>query len=1276
MISKYEKTNGVKLFALVAVLAMVFAGAAVMMNDSVDAANEPTNLSGAITSTQEFGDGTEVVVDGKLTIPTGMALIISGTGKLTVESGATITIAAGGQLIFQQTKVGESDEYKNPTVIIDGTIVAEGTISDSYTKLATTGDNADKAVNAAYYGAIVNNTVYGPTAKTGVFLNGSITLERGAELWTTTELVGDAQVEKTEGDDTQNVIPIAVGTETGKLTVPNNGTAAADGQIVMGAKATLDISKRSSQISVIKSQEILMNQGATLTMNGHANDVVIKVTSSNAYYTYGSVSINSTDNEYTDDGNAIKETSNLTFTVTSQTTPALDAQKKNITVREYIVNIEGTVDAGDAIAIGAAVANGTYYKVTEDKTISDENKLVAPSASVTGKLTITDNTYTVSGSEKVATVTIDGYTIVSGTVTAQYKVTTGNGATSSFAAINVGSTPGTLYITGDVSLHINSIRDTANSNQTQVAGLKIVVDGGKMTLYGAAVDATYSLGTHTFAGAYTVTDETGNNSTSYFMDFATAVQEAITAGAEDVYAFAWGSEDPTTTDAKIEAGATVVDTQITIPADMILHVFNAMVVTENGELIFQVDSGFEFGDGATTDPTYTLIVEGKVTDNDYVMEDLSLEQFVYEVKKTTETETEVIDTYTSLAIALKEAQPNDEIQLVKDVVIESNMEIPADVTVITATTDGTNPEITINSAVLTVNGTLVIDATNPDKAVVFGKVSGSTTVGSIVVNNVIKNADVDTFVGATIPGAYFQGQIGEDDEGTYYVTSAAVASANAGTTGAIDIYGKLAMGDITFTQGENSLAITVHGEVSGNVTIAGEEVTVNLTGTKAAFTGSVSYVATAGTATVQFTAASGAVLNTESFNDGETTTTNLAINGDLIGNVTISAGSVNAGADLKVGYYDTEKSQVTTVASGATLNVLEGDKITVYSTTATGEKAFAGFVIDGTLNIDEGTITLGVSKDGHGQMVVNGTLNLSGINTTIAGIVKIAGTMNISEETGSAANVTFAQLYIGSAAETLGVGGVVTGPLSIATNGFVVVYPGADITNAAIDEDANGETTANVTVFHINGEVYQTVYSKGNVTVGNVIDTQVKFTGYESVDLGTATTSDWYSDEEMKTNPVFTNTPITSTLTDVYAKAEVSQALVYVSVGSNMTVYIDDVRYSNGAIFALDVGQHTISVQVNAGYTGETSVLVGGTAVTGGTFEITPQMAEDYGGTASDSTTSAGRRNGPHRDPAHHPRRPDRRHGNHGRPQADEELKAQHINRETRVERKQNATNE
>ena len=118
-----SKTNGVKLLAAVMVLTMVFAGAAVVMSDDgVDAASSTVNgttyLSGDVTATQQFGVGTNVVVNDDLSIPAGMALIING-GKLTVDAGATITIAAGGQLIL----LGAS------TVTINGNIVAEGTIT-------------------------------------------------------------------------------------------------------------------------------------------------------------------------------------------------------------------------------------------------------------------------------------------------------------------------------------------------------------------------------------------------------------------------------------------------------------------------------------------------------------------------------------------------------------------------------------------------------------------------------------------------------------------------------------------------------------------------------------------------------------------------------------------------------------------------------------------------------------------------------------------------------------------------------------------------------------------------------------------------------------------------------------------------------------------------------------------------------------------------------------------------------------------------------------------
>ena len=45
----------------------------------------------------------------------------------------------------------------------------------------------------------------------------------------------------------------------------------------------------------------------------------------------------------------------------------------------------------------------------------------------------------------------------------------------------------------------------------------------------------------------------------------------------------------------------------------------------------------------------------------------------------------------------------------------------------------------------------------------------------------------------------------------------------------------------------------------------------------------------------------------------------------------------------------------------------------------------------------------------------------------------------------------------------------------------------------------------------------------------------------------------------------------------------------------------------------LTVGEHSINVQANPGFTGTTFVSFDGVAVTGGTFTVTPEMADEYG---------------------------------------------------------------
>ena len=369
-----SKTNGVKLLAAVMVLTMVFAGAAVVMSDDgVDAASSTVNgttyLSGDVTATQQFGVGTNVVVNDDLSIPAGMALIING-GKLTVDAGATITIAAGGQLIL----LGAS------TVTINGNIVAEGTITSSYLGVK---DTAGNLVNAVYYGAIVNNTVNDGT--TGVFLNGNITLQRGAELWTVSNYLdlGESGPQKPgEANSADaNVIQLPC-----TITVPED----ANGQIVVGANGSIDITQRSRSVSVIGNQDIILNVGATFNFNGNVvDDVVIKALGSGAFYTAGAATISNTENTYAD-----ASSSDLTFTVSVQNRQALTNsadEDSNITLRQYILNIEGNVDNNQELAIEGGESNKVDNKKTSPQEYFETTGypyVVFPLVTVTGNLEV------------------------------------------------------------------------------------------------------------------------------------------------------------------------------------------------------------------------------------------------------------------------------------------------------------------------------------------------------------------------------------------------------------------------------------------------------------------------------------------------------------------------------------------------------------------------------------------------------------------------------------------------------------------------------------------------------------------------------------------------------------------------------------------------------------------------------------------------------------------------------------------------------------------------
>ena len=1219
-----SKTNGVKLFALVAVLAMVFAGAAVMMDDGVDAktttSGGTTYLSGDVTSTQKFNSATNVVVNNNLVIPAGMALIIEGT--FTLDEGYTITIEAGGQLIFNGSK----------TVTINGNIVASGVPSTM--------------PESGYVAAIVNNMSYTVGEKTGLFVNGNITLERGAEL---TNYSGTATVGYSTATDEET----DVGEEEGDAEASDNTesftSSASEGSLIINNGGSISVTKRSANISSIENQNIYLYEGATFNLNGYAKNVDVNATGSATYYTAGSVNITNDSTEHNVYPANNRNTSELTFTVTTQTASAFigNDTTQSYTIRQYIVNVEGTINSvhvdattkpekaayeiRDTLTFNAGSSyngktSGVEYKVANsDGTAGD---VIVPMNSITG---------TLEASEYSKITYAEGsYTIISGTMDFEYAESDNPAQGTKVQTIEVN---GTLYITGTVTGVLDAIKANGTGGDVTTPH-EIIVDGGVMELQ-SSVDTVTGMaglannsnsGYHIFGTMY-ITEAPNNADFDYIvniMDFDAAIEAATAAEVEDVTVFAWGAQNVAeqggTDDAQnaLDRGAYEITSAITIPSFMTLTVWNSLVIGEEG--VLTLEDGAEIvldTEASRIQGDSKLFVQGQLIDNGGAMEQYEDDTyFHYEVKLVSEDE--LVSTYTTLRIALADAAEGETIQLHNQIVISEDLTIPAGVTVITGA-NGSEGEaaITLQGATLTVNGTLQMAST----AATISLDKDGNTESRIVVNNIITNAVTGTFTGdtTTVAGAYFVGQIGEDNDNTSYVTSVAVAAQNSTTTSDIKIYGTVSMGDVTFTAGDNGLKVTIADKAvatAGTVTIDGTEFIIIGT-----FTGSVSSAVTAGTSTVDFNRASGMTVAIASADDGQTVTETVTVAGNLKGNMTVAAGEVYVAiSGVKVTYTPAsgegdnkvaEDKAVLTVANGATLVVPRNATLTVDDNDA--EKAYAGLIVAGTMTVQNGgkfnVDAAADSNDNAAQVDVTGTLNIE-VNITINGVLNVTGTLAVTEAENTNVVLTIAdRLNVGDGE---GAAGTVTGAVKLSAVGDIVtVYPAGNVSGAAIDMNADGTTNAYQTAFYINGDLYMTTYALATTTVGAVLGTEpIAMSGYYPIEIVASgddvseNNTTWYSTPEMEIADQIYSGDAVENVSTAYAEAAPRTASIQFSVGQGMSVFVDNVRYANGTtIHDFTVGTHTVMVQVNPGYTGTASILFNGQAVTGGTFEITADMA-------------------------------------------------------------------
>ena len=231
-------------------------------------------------------------------------------------------------------------------------------------------------------------------------------------------------------------------------------------------------------------------------------------------------------------------------------------------------------------------------------------------------------------------------------------------------------------------------------------------------------------------------------------------------------------------------------------------------------------------------------------------------------------------------------------------------------------------------------------------------------------------------------------------------------------------------------------------------------------------------------------------------------------------------------------------------------------------------------------------------------MTVDGSASVENITVT--------GTLNITNnETTTGTMAVSVAISVGEASETLGATGAINGAVTLSGNAYALAYPG---TTVAASNFGN-ESSVNSTQFYINGALYVTAYATSGSAVAIGEDgfmENVEITGFITKDVINNPTK-WFSDEAMETalpNQAFN----VGDEDAVYTELTPATAYVQYSAGSQISLYVDGVKVTSGTIIDLSVGTHQVTATVNPGYTGEVIITFNGQTITGGSFEITPEM--------------------------------------------------------------------
>ena len=296
------------------------------------------------------------------------------------------------------------------------------------------------------------------------------------------------------------------------------------------------------------------------------------------------------------------------------------------------------------------------------------------------------------------------------------------------------------------------------------------------------------------------------------------------------------------------------------------------------------------------------------------------------------------------------------------------------------------------------------------------------------------------------------------------------------------------------------------------------------------------------------------------------------------------------------------KDDILSVASGATLVVPKGATLTVAVVVHSGAiTTYAGLVVDGTLTVDEGTFTV------NGVADINGTMTIAETDkTTVAegAVLNVTGSLAVDETDKNTKLTLNGVLVVGTAPENLGNGGSIAGPIDIGAKGYVLAYAGSDLSAAKIEwSSANNASAAKITAFNVNGIEFMTAYADQTAT-DVTLQTFLKYVDVTGYDKATG----WYAKEDYSDKDTNVNTSRVGDYEVVYTKVSASFVKGTISEGTGLDLYIDNIKYSANAFpNGLQIGTHTVSFEVTAGYDGSNAKITfnGVEIQNGGTIEIT-----------------------------------------------------------------------